>query len=169
MFFLNFFRYLATALAAQDSAKALAGGFALGFWAGLVPKSSLLAHLLLIVISMTRVNLAVGYLSALIFSALSVGIDPIAHAVGNVLLTKLDVLKPLWVYLYNLPIVPWTQFNNTIVLGFFLIGGALSYPLYRRSIPLFEQYGHTFGATLQKWRVSKILLGASWWQRLKGP
>ena len=39
-------------------------------------------------------------------------------------------LKGFWTQLYNTPIVPYTRFNNTIVLGSFVLGFLLLVPTY---------------------------------------
>jgi len=39
-------------------------------------------------------------------------------------------LQPLWTALYNLPVVPLTNFNNTIVLGSLVFAAILWLPLF---------------------------------------
>ena len=41
-----------------------------------------------------------------------------------------EALKPLWTCLYSLPVVPWTKFNNTVVLGNLVLGLLLYAPVY---------------------------------------
>lgn len=159
MFFLKPLRYLAQALAAQESPKQLAAGFALGFAAGLIPKSSLLAHLMLVVIAASQANLGTGYLAALLFSGIGRALDPLLHPIGSFLLSR-EALRPLWTWAYNLPVVPWTEFNNTVVLGGLVFGAAAAYPVYRLSLPAFEKYSETVGGRVRKWKLAQLLLGA---------
>ena len=42
--------------------------------------------------------------------------DPITHKLGANLLSS-NLLESSWAYLYQLPLVPWTRFNNTVVCG----------------------------------------------------
>ncbi|HBL17131.1 MAG: hypothetical protein A2X36_04510 [Elusimicrobia bacterium GWA2_69_24] len=153
-------RFLAKGLAGMDSASQLAAGFALGMAVGLIPKSSLFSHLGLILLCLVQVNLAAAYGAVALFAVLSPLFDPASHAIGSLLLIRTQALQPLWSSLYNLPIVPWTEFNNTVVLGSLLLGAALAYPVYRLSIPFFERYRETFGARLRKFKLVKLLLGA---------
>ncbi|MBI4349211.1 MAG: TIGR03546 family protein [Elusimicrobia bacterium] len=156
---LRLFRMLAVALAAQDSPKQLAAGFALGAAAGLVPKTSLLSHLLLVGLAASQANFGAGFVAAALFALVGSLLDPLAHPIGNFLLTR-EFLKPLWTLLYNLPVVPWTEFNNTVVLGWFVLACAFAWPLYRAMIPAFEKYSEKYGERLRKLKVVQLLLGA---------
>ncbi|MBI5200165.1 MAG: TIGR03546 family protein [Elusimicrobia bacterium] len=164
---LKFFRMLAQALAAADSPKQLSAGFALGAAAGLVPKSSLFTHLLLVVLAASEANYASGFVALGLFSLLGLALDPVFHPIGASLLHA-GALRGLWTFLYNLPIVPWTQFNNTVVLGAFVAGLALIFPLYKGMIPAFEKYSETIGARLRKFKIVQLLLGADLASRVKG-
>jgi uncharacterized protein (TIGR03546 family) len=84
------------------------------------------------------VNLSVGMLSALMISFIAGYLDPVAHRCG-LLLLRAAPLQSVWTLLYNTPLVPWTHFNNTVVLGNFGFGLLLFYPTYRLTLPLFEK------------------------------
>lgn len=43
-------------------------------------------------------------------------LDPIFDSVGAIVLSA-ESLKPLFTTLYNMPIIPFTRFNNSIVMG----------------------------------------------------
>jgi uncharacterized protein (TIGR03546 family) len=45
------------------------------------------------------------------------------------LLVQTEGLAPLWTALYNAPLVPFTRFNNTVVLGSLVIALALFLPV----------------------------------------
>jgi uncharacterized protein (TIGR03546 family) len=123
------FLYLRKAITAVDSPRQVALGFALGMLLGLMPKGNLLVVLLSMVILSCRMNLAVAMLSTLTFSGVGMLADPLTHRLGLALL-EWPLLRPLWTRLYSLPLVPWTDFNNTVVLGSFVLGLALLYPAY---------------------------------------
>jgi len=157
---LRLVRNLVKALVAEDTPQQLAAGLALGMAAGLIPKSSLFAHLGLMLVCMLQVNLAAGLASAALFSIVSPLLDPVTHALGGLFLVKLGFLAPVWTFLYNVPVLPWTRFNNTVVLGSLLLGTALVYPAYLAAIPLCEKYRETAAVRLRKLKLVKILLGA---------
>jgi uncharacterized protein (TIGR03546 family) len=169
MFLLKPLRYLAKALAAQDSPKQLAAGFALGLAAGLIPKTSLLAHLALVGLCLTTANLGAGYAAAFLAPLATPLTDRIADPLGRFLLVELEALGPLWTFLYNLPVVPWTAFNNTIVLGSTALGLLIAYPAYRLSEPLFARYQARFGERFRRFKIVQLLLGAELGERFRGP
>lgn len=159
-FFLKPLRLLAKALAALDSPKQLAAGLALGFAVGLVPKSSLLAALGLVFLAGIQVNLAAAYTAAALASLVALPADPLAHVVGDALLVRTGFLRPLWTALFNLPVVPWTGFNNTVTLGWVVLGPAAAYPLYRLALGPCERHAPALGARLKRFKVVQLLLGA---------
>ena len=96
---------------------------------GLVPKSNLTAQLLLILVMALKINVPVALACAAVVSLINVFTDSFANPIGLWLLTNLS-LKPFWTYLYNTPVVPWTNFNNTLVLGNLVLGILLFIPCY---------------------------------------
>lgn len=104
-------------------------GIALGFVIGLIPKANLTAQLLLVLLMALKVNIPFGLLTVFLVSFLNPLFDKATDPLGYALLTS-DGLAPLWTALYNLPVVPWTGFNNTVLLGGLLLGAALLYPVY---------------------------------------
>src|SRR4029453_10490398 len=103
------------------SPRQLALGCAFGLLLGLLPKGNLLAAFVALLFFTLRVNLSAGMLSALFISFIAGYFDPINHRLGLLLLNAAP-LQPLWKRFYNTPFVPWTRFNNTVVLGSFALG-----------------------------------------------
>ena len=64
--------------------------------------------------------------------------DPLTHRIGELVLTN-TTLMPLWRLLTRLPMMAWTSFNNTVVMGSFWLGLALMAPVYRLSLPWMER------------------------------
>jgi uncharacterized protein (TIGR03546 family) len=139
MRFFRPFRYVAEIFLAADSPRQLAVGVMLGMMIGLVPKGNLIAVGLLVLLFAVRANLATGTIAAVLFSWMGFLFDPISHRMGHAVLSA-QLLQPIWAYLYDLPLVPWTSFNNTVVLGSLMLGICLSYPVYRASRRMFEIY-----------------------------
>ena len=158
MIWLTPIRFLVEALTAESSSRQLALGFALGLVIGLVPKGNLLAVALVMVLYCLRVNLAAGLCSAVLFSWLGVLTDPFTHQIGLWLLSA-ESLRSVWTQLYDLPLAPWTGFNNTVVLGSLLLGLALFYPVYRVSEPLAARFGPPLQRRLQRFRLVRLLWG----------
>lgn len=160
-------RFLARALTDQTTPGQLAMGFALGMVAGLVPKGNLLAVVLMMMVCGSRVNLGTAMLGMFLFSWVGVLLDPVSHELGMWLLTR-DSLAGFWTALYNLPILPWSKFNNSVVLGSFLLGLAMLYPVYRLSQPRFAVWQPNLAERFRKFRLAKLLLGAECAGKLGG-
>ena len=90
---------------------------------------------------------------------LSPWLDPLSHRIGLFLLQH-PYLHSGWTWLYNQPLAPWTYFNNSVVLGSFVIGLLLLYPAYRISRPVFERYSTTVGRFARRFWLTRFLLGA---------
>lgn len=94
----------------------LAAGIAAGFILGMSPMLSLQAMLVLMVILLFRVQMGAAFLAAFFFAFLHWCLDPVFHSIGSAALGA-ESLKGLWTTLYNMPLVPLTRFNNSIVMG----------------------------------------------------
>jgi uncharacterized protein (TIGR03546 family) len=126
---LRLVKNLLLALHGGGDPRHLAAGFALGALFGLVPKDNLLAALFFVLFFFLRVEKGLAVVSAFFFTPLAWAFDGPAHKLGWALLSA-PALAGLWTALYDLPIVPLTRFNNTVVLGNLVIGLLLFAPLY---------------------------------------
>ena len=129
LFLYRMFRLLLAAIRGSDSPQQIAFGVALGLVIGLIPKDSLFAYLFCLFVFATSVNLLAASLSTLFFSWLGSFLDPISHQIGLFVLS-LESLESTWIWLYQQPIIPWTRFNNTVVLGSLVVGLILLFPVY---------------------------------------
>lgn len=158
MFFLRPFRLFAKALVVDATPHQMALGCAFGVWVGLVPKGNLLAVGLMMVLCSLRVNLAVGLMAVFVMSWTGMLLDSITHQVGSVLL-KSEMLKPLWTVMYDTIVFPWTDFNNTVVLGSFMLGIALFVPTYLVSRPIFAVVTPRLSERVKKFKLVALLWG----------
>jgi uncharacterized protein (TIGR03546 family) len=142
-----------------ESPQQWGAGFALGMWFGLVPKDNLTSAVLMTLMCLLRVNLPAGTLAALLFSLLSPIGDPLFHQVGNTLLAH-DSLHASWVWMFDQPIIPWTSLNNTVVLGSFLTGLVMLWPVGSLATRGVERFGPKLAERLQRYRLGKLLLAA---------
>ena len=69
---------------------------------------------------MFRVQLGAATLSAFFFKFVAFLLDPAADPLGKWLL-EYPALRPTWTILYNMPFVPMTRFNDSIVMGSLVI------------------------------------------------
>lgn len=141
----------------EASPRALAGGMALGAILGITPFASLHNILIFILILMIRVNISAAILSWGVFALFSWFFDPFFNKVGYYLLVKTPALKPLWTTLYNTPIVPWTNFNNTLTLGSLVAALILFWPLYFILVWAVKRYRENILTTINKFKIVQVL------------
>ena len=138
----------------------------------MIYNSQLLFYLfLLICLCVFSINISAVFLGMVVFGLLSVLIHPLVDSLGHYLLISQQGLFEFWTFLYNLPIVPWLHFNNTLQLGCMLLALLLFYPTYK-GVLIFIRY---FRQTLQeKLANSKLVKGLKatplfqWGMRIKG-
>lgn len=128
-------------------------GFALGMVLGLTPITSLHNLLVLLAILFFRVNIGAAILSWMVFSGVAFAVDPLFHRFGLFLLTDVKALHGFWTTLYNAPLVPYTRFNNTIVLGSLIFSLFAFYPVYLGGRVLVVKYRETFLEHLKRWKI----------------
>ncbi len=117
----------------------LAASFALGAAFGLVPKENLFAAAFFLLFFLLNVHKGMAILTSGLFTGVGYAIDGVSHRIGLALL-RADALHGLWTTLYDLPIVPLTRFNNTVVLGNVVLGALLYAPLYFGFLKVFALY-----------------------------
>lgn len=147
---------LITAVLEEESPRVLAASLAFGLVLGFVPKDNLLAVLLGMLLLALRFNLTLATTSAALFSGVAAMLDPVADALGRSVLTH-PSFAPLWASLYELPLAPWTRFNNTIVMGSLLLALALVSPTYLTSLQLVTRYRPLVMQWLHQLKVDALL------------
>jgi len=158
-------RQLFLALVANDSPRQVAWGFTLGMLVGLVPKGSLLAVVLTMLLFALRVHKPAGLLALALFSFVGLWFDPFAHAIGALVLTW-EPARPLHAWLYSLPLGPWLGLNNTVALGQLAIGLYLAYPVYHGTRMFVTRIQPRAIAWLQRVRAIRWLTGLELGTRL---
>ncbi len=98
----------------------IAAGLSFGVFLGFAPFMSLQTLLVLFFVFILRVQLGAAFLSAFFFKFIAYLLDPVADPIGRQLLEN-ETLRPLWTKMYNIPLLPMTRFNNSIILGSFAI------------------------------------------------
>ncbi len=115
----------------------LAWAVALGLLLGVVPHGNLLAFVLVILVLSLKINHAMAGLTAVCVTFLAFKLDPYSHEVGNFVLTHPQLQKTAETA-WALPFIPWTNLNNTVVMGSFLIGLTSVVPVFLITYPIFR-------------------------------
>lgn len=113
---LKLLQSIITTLHSEGTPGQVAAGIALGSALGLTPLMNLHNLLIFSLIVLLNVSFGGGMLGWAMFVPVGFLLDPLFHALGLALLQS-PALRPLWTDLYNTPLFPYTNFNNSIVLG----------------------------------------------------
>lgn len=159
MFGLRAVKSVFTILQSENSPWQIAGGVAIGLFMGFSPFNGPQNYLLMVLLFFTNVNVASATVATALFAGLAALLDPLAHRLGYVLLVSNEGLTPFWTTLYNLPIVPFTRFNNTVVLGSFLLALILVIPVIFLTRALILYYRAHWRERVAKVGVVKWLSG----------
>ncbi len=138
----------------------IATGIAAGFVLGMTPFFSLQSLLIFLCLFIFRIQMGAAFLAAFFFSFIAYLLDPVFHIVGKAVLTS-PALAPTFTTLYNMPIVPLTRFNNTIVMGSGVVSILLTpfvYVLARKAV---HKYRATVVARLKSTKFWKALEATS--------
>jgi len=118
------------ALHSEGTPGQLAAGIVLGSFLGLTPLLNLHNALIFAALVLLNVSFAGGMLGWALFVPIGFLLDPLFDWIGHTLLLNVSFLTPLWTSLYNMPVVPLTNFNNTVVLGSLAFALVFALPLF---------------------------------------
>jgi len=147
------------ALRSHDSPSQIAWGITLGTILGLTPFFTFHNFILLILIILIKVNLSAVVFSLILYGLIGYILDPVFHTIGFLLLVNVDFLRPVWTWLYNLPIAPFTRFNNTVVIGSLVFSLVLLFPHYLLFKKLVIKYRTSWNTAIQKWKITRMIQG----------
>jgi len=139
IFFVKQIMSVRKAIVGRNEPAQLAWGVAFGVLIGIVPHGNLLAVALLILLLSLRLNHAVATVAAVGATFIATRLDPYSHQVGRYVLTQEDLSRHV-ANVWQLPFVPWTDINNTIVTGSLVIGFAALVPIFLLTYPIFHWF-----------------------------
>ncbi len=138
-------------------------GLALGVVIGFSPILSLQCLIIILCCILFRIQLGAAFLSAFFFKFIAYTIDDIANLVGREILEN-ATLRPFFITMYNIPLVPLTRFNNSIVMGSGVIGVALSIPFFFIFRLLIMKYRKSVVEKYKKSKIWKAWVGTSFYK-----
>jgi uncharacterized protein (TIGR03546 family) len=129
-------------------------------------------HNLLIfsLIVILNVSFGGGMLGWALFVPLGFILDPLFDRIGLALLQSAS-LRPLWTGLYNTPLIPYTNFNNSIVLGSVVAWLLLAVPIFFGARYGVARYRATIGERVRQSKFYKAITASQVynWYRLFRP
>jgi len=103
----------------------IAAGIAFGFILGMAPGFSLQTLMVILLALFFRVQFGAVFVAAFFFKFIAWPFDPLFDHIGRSVL-EADSLQVILTSAYNLPILPFTKFYNSVVMG----SGVLSILLF---------------------------------------
>lgn len=164
---MNYILKILKALNSNQAPWQISLAFVFGMILGFLPFFNFFSFLVIFFAFIININISVFILSSGFFATLGLLLDPIFDKTGYFILT-LKPLIPLWTYLYNLPYVQWTGFNNTVVMGSLFLSLILSFPLYFVVNKLIIKYREKLAWIFDKIPILKGLKLFKFWETLKG-
>jgi uncharacterized protein (TIGR03546 family) len=149
---LKLLQSLVKTLHSEGTPAQVAAGIALGAALGLTPLVNV--HNLVIAALILVLNVSVGgaLLGWALFAPLGFLLDPLFDQLGRKLLLETPALTAMWTTWFNTPVLPYTNFNNTIVLGSFVAWLALSLPIFFAARYGVARYRATLGERVRRSR-----------------
>jgi uncharacterized protein (TIGR03546 family) len=134
----------------------IAAGFAWGLLLGLVPTGNFFWIILFVISFFFKHNHASKVLVMALIKLFMPLISSLTDALGWEIL-HIEALQPLFTTLYNMPFVPFTRFNNTLVAGGLAGGIVLWLPVFFLILALVPLYRNTIAPGIRNAKVIKII------------
>ncbi|MCL2069464.1 MAG: TIGR03546 family protein [Treponema sp.] len=134
----------------------IAAGFSWGLFLGLIPAGNLFWIAAFLLSFFFKHHHASKLLCMVILKALSALTAPLLDTVGWEVL-HIEALQPLLTSLYNMPFVPFTKFNNTLVAGGIVSGIVLWLPVFFLMLLLVPLYRHTLAPKIRESKIVKAI------------
>ena len=144
------------ALHSEGTPGQLAAGIVLGGFLGLTPLFNLHNAVVFALLVLLNVSFAGGLLGWALFVPVGFLLDPLFDWIGHSLLLA-PSLRGLWTSMFNMPIVPLTNFNNTVVLGSLVFALLAAVPLFLLLRWAVARYRVTVGERVRQSRFYKAV------------
>ena len=144
------------ALHSEGTPGQLAAGIVLGSFLGLTPLLNLHNAIIFAALVLLNVSFAGGMLGWALFVPIGFLLDPLFDWIGHQLLFA-EQLRGVWTTLYNTPVVPLTNFNNTVVLGSLVFALVFALPLFFALRWAVARYRVTIGERVRRSKLYRAL------------
>jgi uncharacterized protein (TIGR03546 family) len=141
----------------------LAAGMTCGFILGMTPVLSLHSLIIFLILFFFRIQIGAALITAFFFKFVAFLLDPLFDVVGRKVL-EMQSLEPFFTKLYNMPLIPFTRFNNSIVMGSAVITFALSPIVFIISQRLIIKYRETILARFKTTKFWKAVEATKFYQ-----
>jgi uncharacterized protein (TIGR03546 family) len=147
-------------LNSETGTNQIAWGVAAGFVLGMSPVLSLQSFLIFLLILIFRVQAGAAFLAAFFFKFVAYLLDPAFASVGAMVLEQ-PSLRGIFTLMYNMPVIPLTRFNNSIVMGSGVLAIVMMPIIFFGSRVLIVKYRETIVQRYQETKFWKALKATS--------
>lgn len=141
----------------------LAAGIACGLVLGFAPALSLQTILIFTLLFFLRIQMGIAFISAFFFALVAYIFDPLFHSFGQFIL-ELEMLRGIFETLYTMPIIPFTKFYNTVVMGAGVVSLLLFPFMFIFSKKLIVKYREVVVKRFQETKFWKALKATSFYK-----
>ena len=135
----------------------IALGAALGAALGLTPIANVHNALIIALLLVLNVSFGAGMLAWGLFVPVGFLLDPLFDRIGHRLLVETPALTPLWTSWFNAPLMPYTNFNNSVVLGSVVGWLVLFAPIATLVYFLIVRYRAVYGERVRRSRFYRAV------------
>jgi len=150
---LKLLQSLVKTLHSEGTPHQIAMGVALGAALGLTPIANVHNAVVIVLLIMFNVSFGAGLLGWAVFTPVGFLLDPVFESIGRILLLGTPALVPLWTTMDHTPLLPFTNFGNTVVLGSVIGWLVLFVPIYLLARFAVLRYRSTLGERIRQWRI----------------
>lgn len=145
----------------------IAVGISCGLILGFAPVFSLQTILVIVAILLFRIQAGAAFSTAFFFALVAYLFDPLFDIIGGKVL-EIESLLPAFQTLYNLPIIPFTKFYNSVVMGAGITSLALAPIVFLVSKKFIQKYRLKVVSRFQKtkfWKAVKATGFYKWYMK----
>jgi uncharacterized protein (TIGR03546 family) len=134
----------------------IALGVILGMFGGFLLTAPFNFVIIFLFLVLINANTASFTFFLAVFKLVALAVDPIGNIIGSAVL-KASALTPFFKFMSGIPFVPFTKFNNTVIMGDFIIAVVLIVPVWFLTMKMIDVYRDKFKAKVDKLKIVKIL------------
>ncbi len=153
---LKLLQSLLKTLHSEGTPHQVAAGMALGAALGLTPLMNVHNLAVFAALALLNVSFGAGMLGWALATPLGFALDPVFHRLGLALLDA-PGLRGFWTWAYNVPLAPYTNFNNSVVLGSVVGWLLLAAPIYAAARVGVVRYRATWGERVRQSKLYKAV------------
>lgn len=138
----------------------IALGAILGLFGAYLSPAPLNLIIIILAAFIIKCNLGVFFLCLGLFKALTFATDPLADVIGLKILT-LPALEAPFTAISSIPVAAFTGFNNSVIVGSFILALALSPVAWFGTLKFTDFYRKKLRDKIKKYKIIQILSAGS--------